>query len=477
MTLTQPEARANRALVVGNQSYLRGALDNSRKDASDVAGVLKQLGFEVTLVVDTGARELAEAVDRYASTVQPGDVSFFYYSGHGIQSGGENYLIPTDFSADKEEDVPYAAYALGRLLGRLEKQAPALSVIVLDACRDNPFLKKRGGGGGLAGIEAARGTLVSYATSAGQTASDGVSGGNGLYTSALLRRLTEPDVDVDAVFKRVREDVNAASHGRQVPWTSTSVIGTFCFAGSGCGQNTPPAANPVPSPPAVRTLPAVKAETRKDKKSGEDYVRLPAGALHLGCEPDDHECYGDEKPGSEARISAVWLGRTEVTAAAYARCLKSGACAPAGTGKGCNGDVAGYEEHPINCVDWSQASAYCHWLGGRLPSGAEWEAAAKSGGGHLYPWGSDAPVKTRCVYYPSTRTSPVASFPAGASNIGLMDLAGNVSEWTSEQSGESHEYRGGAFDSPPRLLRASARKLVEASLRAPNLGFRCAKEK
>ncbi len=218
------------ALVIGNESYARAALANPVNDANAVAAVLERIGFTVTKALNLTRRQTRETVSAYVEAMREGDLSFFYYSGHGVQVKGENYLVPIDFAAEAEADVEDEAYRVGRLLEGLEDKKPRLSVVVLDACRDNPFRSTRSGSRGLTGMNAGEGTLIAFATSPGRTAADGPAGGHGLFTASLLDHLDRPGVEVESLFKSVREDVAKRSDRAQIPWSSSSIVGTFYLA-------------------------------------------------------------------------------------------------------------------------------------------------------------------------------------------------------------------------------------------------------
>ncbi len=242
------------ALVIGNQAYPRAPLANPRNDATAVAAVLERLGFSVTRGTDLSRRQTRETVSAYLSALNDGDQSFVYYSGHGIQVKGENYLVPIDFAAEAESDVEDEAYRVGRLLDGLADRKPRLSVVVLDACRDNPFKTTRSGTRGLSGMNAGEGTLIAFATSPGRTAEDGPPGGHGLFTASLLDHLARPGLEVEALFKSIREEVAERSQMTQVPWSSTSIVGIFYLAG--------PSAPPIPSESPVGKLLA-QADVRR----------------------------------------------------------------------------------------------------------------------------------------------------------------------------------------------------------------------
>lgn len=251
--LQTPLASGRRvALVIGNGAYTSSPLANAVNDAKAVAATLGALKFNVVkLALDTTAVALDRAIDQFVQLLQPGDVAVVYYAGHGIQIAGENYLLPIDFHAQDEADARYASYSAALLHDKLAERGARMKILILDACRNNPFRMSRSLGGGLAPMATVgRGSYIAFAAGPNSTADDNPRGKNGLFTTYLLEALNEPGLTLEQVFSRVRLKVDEASNGRQTPWTNSSVIGDFYF-------------HPVPPPPApsvVRTIaPAVLA--------------------------------------------------------------------------------------------------------------------------------------------------------------------------------------------------------------------------
>jgi len=224
-----PQSSRRVALVVGNAAYPASPLRNSVHDAESLASMLRQLGFEVQTATNADLRALNAAVDTFVKSIRAGDVALFYYSGHGVQVEGENYLVPVDFHAEQEADVPYQAYPAGRVLERIQGAGAGLSILMLDACRDNPFRATRSASKGLAAMATGKGSFIAFATSPGSTASDNAGESNGLFTKHLLSALGQTDLKLGDIFDRVRERVYEESGHKQLPWTASSVIGTFVF--------------------------------------------------------------------------------------------------------------------------------------------------------------------------------------------------------------------------------------------------------
>lgn len=216
------------ALVIGNSAYRVGPLDNPANDARDMARALSDVGFDVSLLVNADRREMLGAVRDFGRKIKGGGVGLFFYAGHGLQVDGENYLAPVDAAMTQGDEVQDYCLAVSSVLRKMETAENRLNIIVLDACRNNPFIKSRGGGGGLAKMDAPTGSVIAYATAPGAVASDG-SGRNGLYTSMLLKHIKTPGLEIGRMFRSVRVDVLEASGKAQVPWESSSLTGEFYF--------------------------------------------------------------------------------------------------------------------------------------------------------------------------------------------------------------------------------------------------------
>lgn len=224
------EARV--ALIIGNSDYKAAPLDNPANDASDLANALEKQGFTVLVRENVGERGLKEAVEIFSKHLKKGGIGLFFFAGHGIQLKDQNFLLPVDVGFDNETDISYKSISAEYVLSRMAEAGNRINVVILDACRNNPFQQARRSinkGLGVMNVgRAEKGTFIAYATSPGSTAADGT-GRNGLYTKHLLRALETKDTDIDKVFGRVRTGVVQDTNGEQVPWTSSSVIGSFYF--------------------------------------------------------------------------------------------------------------------------------------------------------------------------------------------------------------------------------------------------------
>jgi hypothetical protein len=221
-----PERRT--ALVIGNSAYSSGPLKNPVNDAADMAAALKRAGFTVMLKKNANLREMVEAIEDFGNSLKKGGVGLFYYAGHGVQVNNVNYLLPIKERINKESDVRFQAVDAGRVLAEMENANNSLNIVILDACRDNPFGKSfRSATRGLAIVaNAPTGTFISYSTGAGQVARDG-DGRNSHYTKALLENIAKPGLTINNVFMNVRSKVKKETG--QVPWELSSLEGDFFF--------------------------------------------------------------------------------------------------------------------------------------------------------------------------------------------------------------------------------------------------------
>ncbi|MBM3224517.1 MAG: caspase family protein, partial [Candidatus Tectomicrobia bacterium] len=220
------------ALLIGNAAYDTAPLRNPVNDVRSMTATLRALGFTVNALENAPLNKMKQAIDDFGEALRRGGgVGLFYFSGHGMQVKGRNFIIPIGAQVKGERDIEYESVDVGRVLGKMEDAGNRVNLVILDACRDNPFARSfRSAAAGLASMDAASGTFVAYATAPGRTADDG-SGSNGLYTEQLIRYMKLPGLKVEDVFKRVRVDVEQQSSGKQVPWESSSLKGDFYFAG------------------------------------------------------------------------------------------------------------------------------------------------------------------------------------------------------------------------------------------------------
>lgn len=224
------------ALVIGNSAYPRtiGSLKNPVNDATDMAKELQSSNFEVDLLTNATYGQMRAALLKFKEKIDAGDpektVALFYFAGHGLQHEQENYLVPIDAAVEFEDDISRYCFPAQRMvLSNMERSNARMNILILDACRNNPFpALNRSVTQGLGEMRRARGSFIAYATAPGSVASDG-SGKNGLYTQELLKAMRKPGLTIEQVFKEVRANVLRLSGDKQNTWDSSNIIGEFYF--------------------------------------------------------------------------------------------------------------------------------------------------------------------------------------------------------------------------------------------------------
>jgi hypothetical protein len=306
-----PKAGGERrvALVIGNGAYINAnRLPNPKNDAKSVAETLKRLGFDVDLGLELTRAQTEEILRHFGDRLQGAKVAVFFYAGHGFQYNGTNYLVPIDAKLESERDLDFEVVDVGKVLHQMEEER-RVNLVFLDACRDNPLAKAmarsmaaKGRGmpitRGLAPVDAAAGTLISYATKDGTEASDG-NGPHSPYTTALLDEMTTPGLEVGLMLRRVRQHVMAATGDHQVPWDYGSLLGEFYFAGAPAAGQTPPpdvaaaASNETPAPaqkPARVAL--ADPTTRSDIGGDHGLASVVYVTSKRGLDVDSHLIFG-----------------------------------------------------------------------------------------------------------------------------------------------------------------------------------------
>ncbi len=227
----QPAAAEPRfALVIGNSGYKESPLANPVNDARDMAVALAALRFKVVIKEDADRSTMRQAIRDFGNAlIESRGVGLFYFAGHGMQVKGRNFLIPVGEDIQAEDEVEDQSVSIDLVLDKMESAKNRVNIVILDACRNNPFQRRfRSGSRGLAPIDAARGTFIAFATAPGSVAADGL-GRNGTFTKHLLESLRHPDTAIETVFKRVRVGVLEDTKERQIPWESSSLTGDFLF--------------------------------------------------------------------------------------------------------------------------------------------------------------------------------------------------------------------------------------------------------
>ena len=230
--LQGPEQRV--ALVIGNSNYQNAPqLANPDNDAESMAKFLNSAGFEVVAATDLTQNDMLRVVQDFSAKVSargPNTVAMVYYAGHGVQLAGENYLVPVDAKVSSQAELVNNSLRLVDVMSTLETIPSRMRIVILDACRNNPFPDVNDAGRGLAIVDAPNGSIVGYSTAPGAEALDGT-GGHSPYTQAFLNAAREPNVPIEQLFKRIRLQVNQSTSGQQIPWESSSLTSDFTFFG------------------------------------------------------------------------------------------------------------------------------------------------------------------------------------------------------------------------------------------------------
>ena len=269
MSVGQALAENRIALVIGNSNYTSvTALPNPANDAKAMTNFLSSAGFQVVQAPDLTQSDMRRTIADFAKTVSdkgPDTVALVFYAGHGLQVDGENFLVPVDARIEREADVPLQATRLADLMNALSSVPSKSRIVILDACRNNPFSAiNKTAGRGLAIVDAPNGSIVSYSTAPGTEALDG-DGQNSPYTSALMKIGHEPGLPIEQLLKRVRLDVSNTTARQQFPWESSSLTVEFSFFPAGAGQERAASAN--------NGQPNATAKTRSETRSVEAWQK------------------------------------------------------------------------------------------------------------------------------------------------------------------------------------------------------------
>ncbi|HEX9934719.1 MAG TPA: caspase family protein, partial [bacterium] len=430
------------ALVIGNGAYAVSPLRNPVNDARLVAAALRESGFTVILRENADKAQMKAAISEFGGKIRNGGVGIFYFSGHGVQVQDRNYLIPVGANIEYEQHVDLEALDVGYVSAEMENAGNRLNVIILDACRNNPFARSfRSATRGLAQMMAPRGTLVAYSTAPGNVALDG-DGENSPYTLAFASALRKSGLELMNVFKAVRSDVRVKTQNKQVPWESSSVEGDFYFIPPSpvvAAQPSGPTSGGVDlsgyeaEASAVSALKAkwndwqtgMAAAYRKAQKldgseslsanrkvtiwqdflsgypndnpySNEDedmrnnaeqrkeYWKNPAGIEFIfvkGGTFQMGDVMGDNENTDENPIHTVTISDFYLSKTEVTVAQYHTYYVAMGGGSRSqylSGDWQ--NNNPIEFVRWYDAKAFCDWAGCRLPTEAEWEYAAREGG-------------------------------------------------------------------------------------------------
>ena len=593
-SLIQVESSKKLALVIGNSEYPKAPLKNPVNDAASMEAALKKLGFQVTLVKNADLRHLRESIDEFAAKLGPGSLGLFYFAGHGVQVNSVNYLVPVDFAASSEDDVQYEAYPASRIQAKLEGSGARLRVLILDACRNNPYRYKRDASEGLAAMSInAEGTLIAFATGDNNTAAENPAESNGLYTKFLIPALMTPGLNLRDAFQKAKEDVYKSSQRKQNPSVYENIVGQYALVPGPPSAATPPPTltasvtpattpvdparaarlaeadktwatikssknpqdfdnfilaypgskevrdammramelrrtpDPTPATKEVASITPTPALTPKEEKEpprrglrgkengstlmpgsskmnpkdGLTYVWIPAGNFTMGCSPNDMMCAPDEKPPHPVTISrGFFMGQTPVTNEVWNRIGHPSAWAErevTHSGKTFKlSQTSMLGNVPAVGMLWDEARVFCQKVGGRLPTEAEWEYAARAGTTSMR-YARPAAISVSTDENGRERALPgPARVAQKEKNLwNLYDMYGNVMQWTEDRfgptyyekrveqdpqgpsEGSARVVRGGSFErNAATRLRASERMSLMPRIYGYDVGFRCVLE-
>jgi formylglycine-generating enzyme required for sulfatase activity len=482
------------ALVIGNARYPGQPLPNAIKDAREMKVTLEDFRFEVVYLENGNRTEMAAEIGKFARKLDRADIGFVYYAGHGIQIDGINYLVPIDTDMRTIEQIKFNTVRLDVLLEMLNESGVPIRIIVLDACRNNPYGVTRPG---LATVftDSRRQTLIAYATQPGNVAQDGAPGGHGIYTHELLGEMRAyPDRPIEEHFKQTRRrvtEITAQNEPPQVPWESTSLIDTVTLKGGRSPGKVEAARGdekierPAPRP----------GMTFRDCPRCPEMVFVPAGQFPMGSPATEHErSPGEGLPRAVTIPRPFAVGRYEVTFDEWQACLLDGDCTRWPHDKGW-----GRGRRPVIDVSWEDAEQYVTWLrkktgySYRLPSEAEWEYVARAGSTTARPWGDRLGTgNARCKDCGGVAVGTVPVDTTYRNPWTVHGMLGNVWEWTSDcyrarnddagtdnallKAGDCRRrmIRGGSWLTAAHGVRSAARAPFPAQRRDIHVGFRVA---
>lgn len=464
------------ALVVGVGEYPTyggiGRLAYPTADATAIGDQLQAQGYTVIRLLDSQAvraairgalRNIREVLDQQDGTL------VFFFAGHGWAPADKRNFLAT-FDADAS-DLGNSGMALDEVLQLMQATGARRRVAWIDACRNEPG-RSVTSSRVMAALDKAEGTRVLLSTRAGKLSYEDKDLKQGVFSYFLARALKGEAARGDGLmtFRDVADYVieNVQQYGLtrgdlQIPYEAGEASGDFLIGRGGVAPALTPAPVPVvpPSPAATVSREAKAGDARVDPKDGLKYLWIPAGTFRMGCSEGDGDCYDNEKPAREVTVNkGFWMSQTEVTVEAYRKLVAA---------------TPGNASMPVVNVDWNGARSFCTFAGGRLPTEAEWEYAARGGSREARPGSPD-----QVGWFKDNAGAALHGVGLKEANgFGLFDMLGNVWEWTADSYGETGSdrvLRGGSFDSEARFLRVSFRNWYAPANRVNNVGFRCVLE-
>jgi len=484
------------ALVIGNSVYKNfDAIPAASNDADDMAATLRRLGFDVTVKKNLGVEALIDEMGGFSATIHGGDLAVLYYSGHGGSVGEENYLLPVDYDPPARQDlVEHRAYAMSKVRDAMERSGALVRVLIFDACRSSA-LSEKGADPDPRPIEGRpEGTLIAFASAHKQGALFDARERNSLYTKRLLAALQTPGTDLRGLLEGVQRDVYRDTQHQQTPYLYGFLSGPLYLAGAPRNDVAPKvdaaaeawslirnSRNPDDFDLFAKTFPASDltatarmqaailrhdaphtGTTKVNPKDGLTYVWIEPGTFMMGCFPADSECFaGAAHPVTITR--GFWMGQTDVTQDAYQQVALT------------NPSVFKGAKLPVENVTWADSDNYCRATGMRLPTGAEWEYAARAGD----PASRYGDIDSIAWYKANSGGTTHEVGQKQANAWGLYDMLGNVWQWTADlypaAKGPDKALRGGSWFNDAASVRAPTSAAITAGQSSNyRIGFRCA---
>ncbi len=496
MLLVAVPAHAKRvALVIGNSGYkFTDPLRNPVNDANMLSQAIGRLPFDkITTLTDLNAQQMRAALAAFERDAVDAEIALVYFAGHGIEVEGQNYLIPIDARLARSNDVQLEAISLSAVTNSV-RGAKALRLIIMDACRNNPFRAKMGDAGrrrslnrGLAAVETEDNELIAFAAASGAEAEDGT-GEHSPFTAALLKHIEKPGLEIRLLFGEIRDDVRTATSFQQTPYVAGTLGRTQIFLKQASLQ----------APSAARGT----TEQFKDCPLCPEMVAVPAGAFPMGATPNDYATLSPEvrkylevfrhteSPRRNLFVSAPFaVGKFEVTVANWKACVSANGCPPLPP------TLWSDDQHPVLNVSWDDAQRYLKWLSQRsgktyrLLTEAEWEYAARAGTTSPYVHGDQ--LTPRDAQFSSLHPERVGRYQPNM--WGMHDMHGNAAEWVEDCWAPTHDarpldssaradgdcerrvVRGGAWAQSRDFLRSAFRMPLRKTTRIDSVGFRVAR--
>jgi formylglycine-generating enzyme required for sulfatase activity len=487
------------ALVIGNANYpdASSPVTTAVKDARSLAEELRSNDFDVDERENANRETMRRAIDAFLAKIQPGSAALLYFSGFGIQSARQSYLIPVDAQIWSEPEVKRDGFGVDDILSQMGQRGARVKIAIVDASRRNPYERRfRAFSAGLATIDPPDGTLAIFAAAPGKVSSDATSD-TSLFMQELLKEIRTPGNTAEDAFNHARLGVSRASNREQIPWFVSSLSEDFSFAKGGGtpsanltrppspapaaippvpptsppvvaapapppppASSRPPAQSPPPPPaapapaqvakPAAASAPSVQlgapsrpGDSLRDCPDCPELVVIPSGSSDMGAAATPFD-----RPVHRVTFAEPFaMSRNEITFDDWDKCVAAGGCRfkpeDRGWGRG---------DRPVINVSWSDAKEYVAWLSQktgkpyRLPSEAEWEYAARGGTKTPFYWGTQVGARMAncrdCQTGEPVQTLSVGSFPPNP--FGLNDMAGNAAEWLEDCWNES--YKGAPSD-------------------------------